>query len=35
MDQVKQIIIEVEKLKLEQKFTKAVELIERNLMNYN
>lgn len=35
MDQIKQIIIEVENLKLEQNFSKAIELIEKNLISYN
>jgi hypothetical protein len=35
MDKVKDIILEVEKLKLEQKFSKAIEIIEKNLINYN
>jgi hypothetical protein len=35
MDQIRQIIIEVENLKLEQKFTAAVELLEKSLVDYN
>jgi hypothetical protein len=35
MDKIKQIIIEIEKLKLEQKYTKAIEIIERALVTYN
>ena len=35
MDKIKEIIIEIEKLKTEQKFSKAIELIEKNLINYN
>lgn len=35
MDKIKDIIIEIEKLKTEQKFTKAIELIEQNIVLYN
>lgn len=35
MDKIKQIILEVEKLKSEQKFSKAVLLLEKNLVTYN
>lgn len=35
MDKIKEIIIEIEKLKLEQKFTKAIEIIENSLLSYN
>lgn len=35
MDKIKNIIIEIEKLKTEQKFSKAIELIERNIILYN
>ncbi len=35
MDKIKEIILEIEKLKLEQKFTKAIEIIEKNLITYN
>ena len=35
MDKVKEIILEIEKLKLEQKFTRAIEIIEKNLVNYS
>jgi hypothetical protein len=35
MDKVKEIIIEIEKLKSEQKFSKAIETIEKNLLTYN
>jgi hypothetical protein len=35
MDKIKEIILEVEKLKLEQKFSRAIEIVERNLINYN
>jgi hypothetical protein len=35
MDKIKEIILEVEQLKLEQKFTKALEIVEKNLINYN
>lgn len=35
MDQIKQIIIEVEQLKSEQKFTKAIEIIQEALVKYN
>lgn len=35
MDQIRQIIIEVEQLKSEQKFTKAIEIIQEALVKYN
>lgn len=35
MDKIKEIIIEVEKLKSEQKFSKAISLIEDGLVSYN
>jgi hypothetical protein len=35
MDKVKEIILEIEQLKLEQKFTKAIEIVERNLIKYS
>jgi hypothetical protein len=35
MDKIKEIILEVEKLKLEQKFSKAIEIIEKSLISYN
>jgi hypothetical protein len=35
MDQIRQIILEAENLKLEQKFTKAIELLEKSLVDYN
>lgn len=35
MDKIKEIILEIEKLKAEQKFTKAVEIIEQSLTIYN
>jgi len=35
MDKIKEIILEIEKLKLEQKFTKAIEIVEKNLVNYS
>jgi hypothetical protein len=35
MDKIKEIILEVEKLKLEQKFNKAIKIVEKNLINYN
>jgi len=35
MDKIKNIILEIEKLKLEQKFTKAIEIVEKNLILYN
>jgi len=35
MDQIKQIILEIENLKLEQKYTKAIEIIEKSLVTYN
>ena len=35
MDKIKEIILDIEKLKLEQKFTKAIEIIEQSLMIYN
>jgi hypothetical protein len=35
MDKIKEIIIEIENLKLEQKFTKAIEIIENSLVSYN
>lgn len=35
MDKIKEIILEIEKLKLEQKFTKAIEIVEKNLILYN
>ena len=35
MDKIKNIIIEIEKLKTEQKFSKAIELIEKNIILYN
>lgn len=35
MDKIKEIIFEIEKLKVEQKFTKAIEIIENSLFSYN
>lgn len=35
MDKIKEIILEIENLKLEQKFTKAIEIIENSLVSYN
>lgn len=35
MDEIKKIILEVEELKSEQKFSKAIEIIEKNLIKYN
>jgi hypothetical protein len=35
MDKIKEIIIEVERLKAEQKFTKAISIIEDGLVSYS
>jgi hypothetical protein len=35
MDKIKELILDIEKLKLEQKFTKAIEILEKNLVNYS
>lgn len=35
MDKIKEIILEIEQLKIEQKFSAAVEIIEKNLIIYN
>jgi hypothetical protein len=35
MDKIKDIIISIEKLKTEQKFNKAIKVLEDSLINYN